>query len=89
MRRTPFETGKDAVMVAYAAQAELGCFLALGWPLPMHVLDLYAEFRVATNGTGKHASLLWCARVLESAPHRGEPRGSMIDRVLRGELERR
>ena len=31
-------------------RAELGCFLALGWPLPARVLDLYVEFRVETNG---------------------------------------
>ena len=28
----------------------MGCHLALGWPLPTHVLDLYAEFRNLTNG---------------------------------------
>jgi DNA polymerase-1 len=49
-RRAPFETGSDAVMVAYYASAELGCFLELGWPLPVNVLDLYAEHRVETNG---------------------------------------
>jgi hypothetical protein len=36
--------------VAYYASAELGCHLALGWPVPATVLDLFAEFRVATNG---------------------------------------
>ena len=36
--------------MAYFASAELGCFLQLGWPLPTRVLDLYAEFRNATNG---------------------------------------
>ena len=30
--------------------AELGAFLALGWPLPEAVLDLYVEFRAETNG---------------------------------------
>jgi hypothetical protein len=28
----------------------MGCHLALGWPLPVNVLDLFAEFRTATNG---------------------------------------
>jgi hypothetical protein len=50
LRTAPFETGPDAVFVAYYASAELGCFLELGWPLPDNVLDLYAEHRVATNG---------------------------------------
>ena len=36
--------------VAYYASAELGCHLALGWPMPARILDLYAEFRCQTNG---------------------------------------
>jgi hypothetical protein len=43
--RPPFDTGPGALVVAYFASAELGCFLALGWPPPAHVLDLYAEFK--------------------------------------------
>lgn len=50
LRRAPFETGGDAVMVAYAAQAEQACFLELGWPLPANVICLFAEHRVLTNG---------------------------------------
>ncbi|MDY3558621.1 DNA polymerase, partial [Gemmata sp. JC673] len=46
----PFAVGPDALFVAYYASAELGCFLALGWPVPVRVLDLFAEFRVLTNG---------------------------------------
>jgi hypothetical protein len=46
----PFDVGPDTLFVAYYASAELGCFLALGWPMPARVLDLFAEFRVATNG---------------------------------------
>jgi DNA polymerase-1 len=46
----PFDTGPDSLMVAYAAAAELSCFLQLGWPLPVNVLDLFAEHRVMTNG---------------------------------------
>jgi DNA polymerase I len=36
--------------VAYYASAELGCHLALGWPMPCRILDLCAEFRRATSG---------------------------------------
>jgi hypothetical protein len=36
--------------MAYYASAEWGCYLALGWPLPELTVDLYVEFRVATNG---------------------------------------
>jgi DNA polymerase-1 len=46
----PFDVGADAVFVAYFASAELGCFLALGWPQPVNVLDLYVEHRCETNG---------------------------------------
>jgi hypothetical protein len=46
----PFDAGPDALFVAYYASAELGCCLALGWPMPARVLDLYAEFRNLTSG---------------------------------------
>jgi hypothetical protein len=46
----PFETGPDALFVAYFASAEIGCFLALGWEPPVLVLDLFTEFRAETNG---------------------------------------
>ena len=46
----PYSIRPDALFVAYYASAELGCHLALGWPLPANVLDLYAEFRNLTNG---------------------------------------
>ena len=45
-----FSVGDDALFVAYAAQAEWSCFLSLGWQLPKHVLDLYAEFRNVISG---------------------------------------
>jgi hypothetical protein len=46
----PFPIGGDALFVAYAAQAEWSCFLSLGWELPTHILDLYAEFRNEISG---------------------------------------
>jgi hypothetical protein len=48
--RPPFEIGDDTLFIAFYGSAELGCFLALGWPMPTHVLDLFAEFRCITNG---------------------------------------
>ncbi len=50
LRAAPFDTGAKSLFVAYFASAELGVFLANGWPMPNYVLDLYAEFRVHTNG---------------------------------------
>jgi DNA polymerase-1 len=46
----PYPTGPEALFVAYYASAELSCHLALGWPMPERVLDLFTEFRNATNG---------------------------------------
>jgi DNA polymerase I len=48
--RPPFPTGADSLFVGYYLSAEFSAFHALGWPLPTHSLDLYVEFRVATNG---------------------------------------
>jgi hypothetical protein len=48
--RPPFVVGPDALFVAYFASAEMGCFLALGWPMPTHLLDLYVEFKWLTCG---------------------------------------
>ena len=46
----PFDIGAEALFVAFFASAELGCFLQLGWPLPVNVVDLFCEHRVNTNG---------------------------------------
>jgi DNA polymerase I len=46
----PFPTNTDTVFIAFYASAELGCFKALGWPMPANVLDLFVEFRNHTNG---------------------------------------
>ena len=48
--QAPYSTDSDALFVAYYASAEFGCHLALGWPLPVNVLDLFCEFRLLTNG---------------------------------------
>jgi DNA polymerase I len=46
----PFDTSPDCLFVGYYVSAELGCFRALGWPMPERILDLYAEFRLIANG---------------------------------------
>jgi DNA polymerase-1 len=48
--RPPYPIGPDVLFVAYYASAEMNCHLALGWPLPVNVLDLFTEFRNLTNG---------------------------------------
>jgi hypothetical protein len=49
-RRPPFDISADSLFVAYAANAELSCFLALGWSFPKNVLDAYVETIAAING---------------------------------------
>jgi DNA polymerase I len=46
----PFPIGPDILFVAFLASAELHCHLALGWPMPDRVLDLFVEFKRVTNG---------------------------------------
>lgn len=48
--RPPYSIGANSLILAYYASAEMGCHVALGWPLPERLLDLYAEFRNLTNG---------------------------------------
>ena len=47
--RPPFDVGLGSLVIAYMAAAEMHCFLALGWQLPVHILDPYVEFRNHTN----------------------------------------
>ena len=53
-RCPPYPVDASALFVAYSATAELSCHLALGWPLPARILDLYAEFRCLTCGLYLH-----------------------------------
>src|SRR5215470_5376485 len=46
----PYSLDANSLFVAYYASAELGCHLALGWPMPARILDLFTEFRCGTNG---------------------------------------
>ena len=50
MESAPFPVSRNALFVAYHADAALGCFIALGWSMPLNVLDVFTEFRWLTNG---------------------------------------
>lgn len=54
--RAPFAVDADALFVAYFASAEMGCFLALGWPMPANVLDLYVETKWLICGRASEPS---------------------------------
>jgi DNA polymerase-1 len=45
----PYPIDNDTLFVCFS-YAELSCHLALGWPLPVNVLDLSPEFRCIVNG---------------------------------------
>jgi hypothetical protein len=46
----PFALDRSELFIAYAADADIGVFLQLGWPPPLCVIDLYAEFLRVRNG---------------------------------------
>jgi hypothetical protein len=83
----PFTSGPDVLSVAYFASAEWSCYLALRWPLPANILDLYAEFRNLTNGLtvpggrGLLAALQWFG--LDAIE--GAKKDFMRERVLKGD----
>ena len=39
----------DTILIAHSAAAEMQCYLALGWAVPAHVIDTYAESRSHFN----------------------------------------
>jgi DNA polymerase I len=45
----PFDTGPDALFVAYSAWAEMTCFMTLGWKFPEYVFDLHTAYLAASN----------------------------------------
>jgi hypothetical protein len=85
LRAAPFDTGPAALFVAYFASAEMNCFLALGWPLPVHVLDLFCEHRVATNGriTGFGNSLVDALQMRGLASMGAERKDAMRTKIMR------
>lgn len=46
----PIPNTDQDLFIAYYASAEMGDYLALGWPFPRHLLDLHAEFRAVMSG---------------------------------------
>ena len=48
--KPPYSVDAGSLFMAYYASGELGCHLALGWPSPVRILDLFSEFRCAASG---------------------------------------
>ena len=85
----PYSLAKDSLFVAYSSHAELSCHLALGWPLPERILDLYFEFVRIINCTPREKPSAGKSKKKES-------RGSLLramtyyglDAISVGEKER-
>jgi DNA polymerase-1 len=86
LKAAPFDVGRDVLVVAYYASADIGSFLALGWPLPANVVDLYVEFLNLTNGlrSPKAKNGLFNALL-----HFGLPFGDAVEKREMRELARR
>ena len=86
MATCPFPSGEKALCVAYFASAEMDCFHALGWPHPVHLLDLFTEFRCLTNGGQiAHGYGLLGALLHYGLPSiGGEQKDAMRDLILTG-----
>ena len=81
----PFDTGPDTLFVAFYASAEIGTFLALDWPTPARILDLFAEFRNLTNGLPVPSNKLISALEYFGLDTIGAVyKQNMIDLILRG-----
>ena len=51
LRRAPFNVGARSLIVSFSSNAEMLCFLRLGWPLPETVIDPYVLTAALTNGS--------------------------------------
>src|SRR4051794_26450738 len=49
LRRNPLPDRPDVLYVTFVGQAEWRSMLALGWTLPEHCIDLFAEARCLRN----------------------------------------
>lgn len=50
IRRPPYPTGPDTLVITTDANTLFGLHLALGWPMPERLIDLLLEHRNAING---------------------------------------
>jgi DNA polymerase family A len=81
----PYPTDKDSLFIAYLASAELGCHLALGWPIPVRILDLYVEFKaIASKGSPLGYKLIGALFYYGLDSITAAEKMEMIELVLRG-----
>lgn len=85
-RQPPYPVDAESLFIAYYASAELGCHLALGWPMPARILDLFAEFRCLTSGlrTPNGSGLLGALNYFGLDGIAAAEKDSMRELVMRG-----
>jgi len=74
---------KETLLVTYYAPAELSCFQVLGWEYPTHLIDLFAEHRVLSNGLTKKNSLLGALNFWKQTSIDHEDKNEMRSLALR------
>ena len=50
LEEAPFRCDEKSLCICFMAVAEMSCFLVLDWTMPFHLLDLYVEQIVLSNG---------------------------------------
>ena len=82
----PYSTAANSIFVCFVANAELACHLALGWPLPVNVLDLSPEFRCIVNGrhVPEGKGLLGALAYYKIHSIGGKRKAAMQHRVIEG-----
>jgi hypothetical protein len=66
----PFRLDGSELFIAYAADAEMGCFLQLGWSIPPCILDLFPEYLRMQNGRPREHRK---DGLIDALAHFGEP----------------
>lgn len=95
LKAPPYPTGKGALFVSFYAPAEMSCHLALGWPMPERIVDLFAEHRVLTNGLpGIGNSLLaaceyWGVPSVPNSDHKEQMRSLILAGGPFSEIDRK
>jgi hypothetical protein len=82
----PYRTDRNVLFISFVANAECACHLALGWPLPVKVLDLSPAFRNITNGrtTPDGKGLLGALRYYGLDAIGTKQKDAMRERIMKG-----
>jgi DNA polymerase I len=82
----PYDPERDLVVV-FVANAEVACHLALGLPIPKHILDLSPEFKCHVNGRGiprKNQGLIGALQYFGLSSIAPKRKDAMRARIMKG-----